>query len=212
MSQQPLSQSDVERALSGDRAAMRRLVGQLRPAVQATVAWTLTRHAPSGRRDTRQEVGDLVQEVFLALLADGGRLLRMWDPARGKTLVGFVRLIARQQVLAILRSGRRNPWTEDPTEAQSIERSSPATPSAARRVESAAMLQRLLVHLQGSLSARGWLLFEALYVQQKSVEQVCAAFEMSTDAVYAWRSRLRKAAARAREELESTGVSSDAPG
>ena len=145
----------------------------------------------------------MVQEVFLALLADRGRLLRMWDPARGKGFDGFVRLIARQQVQAILRTGRRNPWTEDPTEAPALEHSQGSSQGSARRVESANELSRLLAILRGRLSARGYLLFEALYVEQKSVSAVGEAFGLSSDAVYAWRSRLRKAALAARGELDA---------
>ncbi|MEM7674864.1 MAG: hypothetical protein AAF449_02550, partial [Myxococcota bacterium] len=61
-------QSAIARALNGDEDTMRRLIRALRPTVQAEVAWTLHRHAPQGRgRDARQELADMVQEVFLSL-------------------------------------------------------------------------------------------------------------------------------------------------
>ncbi|WP_437774464.1 hypothetical protein [Sorangium sp. So ce1097] len=54
--------------------------------------------------------------MFLSFFADGGRTLRQWDAARGLSLPGFVGLVAKREVASTLRSRRRNPWTDAPTE------------------------------------------------------------------------------------------------
>src|SRR5262245_51304251 len=106
----------VNAALGGDKGAIRALVAALSPVIQARVARALLRRrAASKARDIRQEVEDLTQEVFVALFADGGRTLREWSPSRGLSLLNFAGLVAEREVASIMRSGRRSPWTEDPT-------------------------------------------------------------------------------------------------
>jgi hypothetical protein len=44
------------------------------------------------------------------------------------------------------------------------------------------------------------LLFQMLYVEERSVEEVMATTEMTRDAIYAWRSRFRKLVAKLADE------------
>jgi RNA polymerase sigma-70 factor (ECF subfamily) len=56
-------------------------------------------------------------------------------------------------------------------------------------------------------------LFELLYVEEHTVEEVCAATRLSPDAVYAWRSRLRRTAQSLYGQLVSeTPASARRPG
>jgi RNA polymerase sigma factor (sigma-70 family) len=184
-------QALVRAALAGEADAMRALVRLLRPTVQAEVAWSLQRFAPRGRgRDPRQELGDMVQEVFLALLDNDGRILSAWDPERGRSLTSFVQLVARHQVASVLRSNRRCPWTEDPTPVEEMVLE-PA-PSPEHRVVEADEARRAMGHLRGELSTRSMLMFEELYVEERSVDEVCETYGLSREALYAWRSRLKR--------------------
>ncbi len=143
----------------------------------------------------------MVQEVFLRLLANDARILRAWDPARGRGLSGYVRMVARSQVATIMRSARRNPWTEDPTAGEALEEVGGQVEDHSHRYERADALHRLLARLEAQLDERGMLLFRMLWVEECSVEEACAATGMSREALYVWRSRLRKrAAALAREQ------------
>ena len=181
----------VEGALAGDAHAMRELVSFLRPFVQAEVAWTLRRFAPKGRnRDPRQETADMVQEVFLALFDHRGRILSAWDPSRGRTLASFVKLIARHQVVSVLRSNRRCPWTEDPTLLERMQLETDESPETA--LLEAQSAQRLVEALREHLSTRSMYLFEELYVEERSVEDVCSDAGMTRDALYAWRARIKR--------------------
>lgn len=182
----------VERALDGDDPACRALIDALTPTIQARVYRALDRRAALGRgRVVRQEVLDMTQDVFLALFADDGRVLRRWDPARGAALPTFVGLVAEREVRAILRSRRRSPWTEDPTRPDDFVTAA-APPAAERRVADKETLREVLARLHDRLSDRGLELFEALVIQGRPVDDVAAAHGMTRDAVYTWRSRLKK--------------------
>jgi RNA polymerase sigma-70 factor (ECF subfamily) len=190
-------------ALTGDSTALTRLVSLLTPVIQARVARTLLtrRFRLAGGRDVRQEVEDLSQEVFLALFSRGGRVLRAWEPERGLSLENFVGLVAERQVLSFLRSSRRNPWPEETSLAEDeldteTEDSGPEETAASRE-----HLALLLDRLREEVSPLGWRLFQLLFVQELSQPEVEAASGLSADAVYAWRSRLRRVARKLLAEM-----------
>ncbi len=195
----------VERALAGDRTAIRALIGALQPVVQARVARVLLRRRGAARgRDVRQELEDLVQEVYLSLFADDGRTLRAWEPERGLSLANFVGLVAERQAIAVLRSGRRSPWTEDPTDEETLDLERRDTVGPEVRVESRELLERLLDRMKEELSPKGQHLFTLLFLRERSVPEVRAETGMSDAAVYAWRSRLGKLARRLAAELSAS--------
>lgn len=193
----------VERALAQERDALRSLVDVLTPVIQARVARALLRRAASASgRNIRQEVEDLTQEVFVSLFAERGKALRAWEPQRGLSLINFVGFLAERQVASILRTTRRSPWTEDPTLLEELD--GPAVDASAElRVASQQMLEALLDRLREELSPLGLSLFEQLFIQQRSVAEVCEQSGMSRDAVYAWQSRLGKLSRRLGAELSS---------
>ncbi|MFL6232828.1 MAG: RNA polymerase sigma factor [Thermoanaerobaculia bacterium] len=198
----------VRRALTGDQTALTRLIAVLTPVIQARVARTLLarRHRLAGGRDVRQEVEDLSQEVFLALFSRDAHVLRGWQTERGLSLESFVGLVAERQVLSFLRSGRRNPWKEDPFfTAEDLETEDPESGPeeiAAGREH----LSLLLDRLREELSPLGRRLFELLFVQELSQREVQAASGLSADAVYAWRSRLRRLARKLLAEMSGNAT------
>ena len=182
---------ELERALDGDAEAIRSLVRELTPVVQARVARVLIRQETRGR-DGRQEVADLCQEVFLLLFRDRGRVLRTWQPARGMSLPNFVGLIATRRTLDVLRSGRRSPWTEDPTLARDMpEPAAEGAQDVEARVAARDLWSRVLDRLTERLSPKGMRLFERLLIEEQPVAEVAASLEMTTAAVYAWQGRLK---------------------
>lgn len=192
----------VQRAADGDPSACRTVIDALTPVIQARVTRALQRRAVESRgRLLRQEVLDLTQEVFMALFDHDARILRRWDPARGASLKTFAGLVAEREVRAVLRSRRRSPWTEDPTQPDDFAMSAP-TPSAERRVAGKQTLRDVLDRLRGRLSDRGLLLFQALVVEQRPVDEVAAAHDMTRDAIYAWRTRLKRTVVAIAAELE----------
>ena len=203
----PLSPELVRAVLDGDRAATQALVDALLPVVQARVAGALRRRRSSARqRDVRQEIDDMTQEVFAALFEARGRVLRAWAPSKGLSLANFVGLVAEREVASILRSGRRTPWREDPTEADALEAlDQPANDSQAadERLGSREVLVKLLDRLRECSSPMGLQLFHLLFVEERSIEEVCASCGKTPEAVYAWKSRLGKLVAELGREILS---------
>lgn len=187
-----LNPADIHGALAGDRRALDALVRKLRPVIQAEVGFALLPLGRSEGRDVRQEALDLVQDVLLGLLRDEGKLLRRWDPERGSSLEGFVRLVARRHVAAVVRSKRRNPYAEHPLPGETLDLQRSAGPELEHHLEARDRVDQMLDHVQQRLDERGRLLFELLYVEERSVDEACAATGMTRDAVYAWRSRLKR--------------------
>jgi RNA polymerase sigma-70 factor (ECF subfamily) len=183
----------VDRALARDADAVRALIDALTGVVQARVVRVLGRRAGTrGGRSARQEMEDMAQEVFVALFADDARALRSWDRARGLSLTNYVGLIAEHQVASILRSGRRSPWADEPTEldvlADTVDDAALPEAHVASREEFGALLERL----RATLTPRGLQLFYALFVDDVAVPTLCERMAMTEDAVYAAKSRILK--------------------
>ena len=195
-------------ALGGDRARVRALVASLAPIVQARVSRVLLRRRPqTASRELRQEILDLSQEVFVALFERDARVLRSWDPARGLSLANFVGLVAERETVSILRSGVRSPFLPDDVLSDDALEPLEAPAALEQTVASRELLDRLLDALTVRLSPLGLHMFRLLYVEEQTVEEICATMSMQPDAVYAWRSRLSRLAQQIRRELGDSGMS-----
>ena len=202
-------ESTIERALAGDRAAQRALLARLAPIIQARAVRILARRSGRGARDPRQEMMDMVQEVFVSLLENDGHSLRAWRRERGLSLDNFVGLLTERQVCTILRTGRRSPWKEDPTEAQDLE----GEIGGADREDAAISRDLLLVvldRLREELTPRALDLFYALWVDEVPVADICARTGMLPNAVHAVQSRIAKRARVIAEELAREASGSEA--
>lgn len=201
------TQDELRAALAGDEAALACLVQGLTPVIQSRVArcLLLRRAGPAAGRDIRQEVEDLAQEVFLVLFADGGKVLRSWQPERGLSLPNFVGLVAERQAASILRSGKRSPWKEDPTLVEELEQAAPDS-GPEEAAASREQLRVLLYRLTEELSPLGRHLFDLLFLRELPLDEVVTETGLSPDAVYAWRSRLRRLARRLLGETSETAL------
>ncbi len=197
-------QDILGRALAGDQAALCELVDLLTPVIQKRVARALLnwRHGASSGREVRQEVEDFTQEVFLALFEDDAHVLRTWRPDGGLSLLNFVGLVAERCAQGILRSGKRNPWRDDPTLIEDLDRADescdPEIIAASRE-----MLRLVRDRMKEELTPYGWQMFDLLFLRELSPEEVARKTGKSLDAVYQWQSRLRQLARRIRDELSN---------
>jgi RNA polymerase sigma-70 factor (ECF subfamily) len=182
----------VRRAVDGDATAMRKLVRELTPIVRAGVCWVLTRGRAPGRREARQEIEDVTQTVLLALFMDRGRVLLQWDPSRGLDLAGFVALLARRETVAVLRSRRRSPWTEDPTLLEELDHFAVSRMGPESEAISRDLLATLADTVRHRLSERGARIFDLMFLEGRPVEEVCEMTGISADSFYTWRSRLQR--------------------
>ncbi len=211
MDEEPI-QHEVRQALAGDEPALNRLVRTLTPVIQSRVArgLLLRRTGTAAGRNIRQEVEDITQEIFLVLFADDGKVLRSWQAERGLSLLNFVGLVAERQTASILRSGKRSPWKEDPTLAKDFEQAAPE--SGPEEVAASREQLKLLLHrLTEELTPLGRHLFDLLFLRELPFEEVTRQTGMTPDAVYAWRSRLRRLARRLLDETSESRLDPRTP-
>jgi len=154
----------------------------------------------------------MTQQVFLSLLEDGGRALRAWSPARGLSLVDFVGLLTARQVASILRSGRRSPWKEDAASDQVFQAIAAADPGPEVLAAARDLGEMIVERLRDELSPKGLALFELLFVREAETTEVAAAYGMTLESVYAWRSRIGRLTRRIAEELQADGERKTAEG
>lgn len=98
-----------------------KLVDKLRPFIEGQIRRRMRRHAVTRNHIRREDVEDLVQEVFAVLFADNGRALVEHDP-RAMDLSDWVCLIADRLTCSTLRSPRRNPGMLEPVDEKTLER------------------------------------------------------------------------------------------
>ena len=180
----------VRAALAGDARVRRELVERLLPTVRSRVMHALLRYRP--REQAAQVVEDLTQQVFLMLFEDGGRRLGAWAPGRGASLATFVGLLSEREVIGILRRGRRNPWTEAPTEQDELVGRVGGGADEGSRVESRDLLNAVLDRALATFDERGLLLFQRILVDEAPIETVAREMKTSSAALYMWKSRFAK--------------------
>jgi hypothetical protein len=190
----------LRRGLVGDLAALQQLVAWLTPTVQVRCARALLASAGAARRDLREEVEDMAQEVFTCLFEHDARVLRSWDPSRGLSLRGFVGMVARRRVGAILAVRKRNPWYEEPMEAEAVDRALSEVGEVEVRLGAHQVLTEALRRTDAGLSERGRQLLEWMIRDGLPNEELRERTAMSDAALYQWRSRLTKAV---REQVEA---------
>ncbi len=183
----------VQRVLAGDRAGRRRLADRIIDTIHREAAIALSQRADP--RDTRQDVRDLVQGVLLYLFEHDAKELRRWDPARGRNLDSFVRMVARHRIGRLLQRRRReraHASLEDPADDP--------TPEYEARAE----LDFVVGPLFARMTRRDARLFVLLFVEERDPAEAANRLTMSVGAVNAWRYRFRKLARAARYRTRST--------
>lgn len=193
----------IDGVLAGDDAAIAQFVSTMTPVIQARVSRCLMKGTP---RDIRRDVEDYSQDVYAHLFADNAKILRRFDSSQGLSLRNYVGMVAERRVISQLRSSKNNPWRENVSlENEPIPLCGRGSPE--REASGQSTLDALLNHLRTTLSPLAWRLFQLLYVHDLSVTEVCAETDLTSDAVYAWRSRLRKAARNAQDQLNPGAAS-----
>ena len=194
----------VRQMLAGDAALVRVFVAEMGGVIHCHAAPLLRwRGAPGGF--VRQELEDIVQQVFEALFANGGHKLLQWDHALGNGLPNFVGQIARNEVLSLLRSRRRSPLRGDlPLGEEHLQAVSGALGPEAEAA-SRELLLMVLDSLKERLSAELWRTFELLYIERREAEEVCQVLLLSADNLYQRRTRVLKTIREITGELMSEG-------
>jgi RNA polymerase sigma factor (sigma-70 family) len=194
----------VAHALSGDRKWMDALIARLEPIIRARVLRTLSRRARPIKQRALEETDDIVQCVFEKLFRNCGRVLASWRPELGLSLRSFVALVSEREAGMFLRSGRRNPFREealssDLLELHAVDERAPTT------LEARDLLRSVVAALKRELGEKGRRVFELLFVEARSLGDVALTTGLSHAAVYAWRTRIVRAARSIRATLQRDG-------
>lgn len=191
----------VDAALSGNERAIGELIARLESVVDRYVGFALGQFR-RGRRNIREEKEDFVQEVMLKLFHFEKTPLRVWNPEISG-LDSYVGMITKHAVTDILKTKKKNPWTADPTEAEAIERLQGAAGRVDLEVAARELLLLLDAALQERFSPQRYRLFQLIYLEERSVEEVCELMNMTPDAVFQARARFKKDLPKIVEEILS---------
>jgi DNA-directed RNA polymerase specialized sigma24 family protein len=164
------------------------------PVVSKEVGFNLLRHATASRRDARQELNDLVQDVLVLLFEHDAQELARWDPVRGRSLDSFIQLVTRRRVARILSGGRGNPWSMDPTAPEDLAALEEGDEHEVEELEARDELAAVLDGLQAHMTTHDAELFALVFVEDRPAEEVCERMDMTRAALNTWRYRLRKLA------------------
>lgn len=178
-----LRPQDIDLAFRGSQAVRRKLATELWTIVEGAVKRTLRPIARALRRDIGQEVEDFVQETWLLLLKDDGRILRMWDPGRGRTLSSWVHLVAHRHILRKLRGRRSNPWG-DPGLVDLIDDGLPPQAGLAPDLDRTLYLLTLLDALRKVIGEARWALFREIFIDQRAPAEIAADAQLDVSKIY----------------------------
>jgi RNA polymerase sigma factor (sigma-70 family) len=180
----------VFRALSRDAESVSTLVGRLLPVIHARVRRALA------RRGLAIELApDLVQEVWLALLASNGHALRQFDPARGASLEGYVGMISEREIgnrLQMQRAKKRAGHVVSVEGTDMVDTSTRNNPESV--VATAELATRLGQHLKTVLPPRGQLVFRFAFTDGLAPERIAVILGVELQVIYNWQHRIREAA------------------
>ena len=189
----------VSRMMRGDREAARALLKRVAPVIRARCRRVTVRSGGAVDAD------DLVQEVWLALLADDARALLDFEPERGVSFEGYVGMLTERAAWKVLRrdqAKKRGGHLKLVDLGDANDR--PATaPDPASVTEARDMADRLGAHLRDRLPPRGQLVFRYLFSDGCTVQQTADAIGVTQQVVYNWSHRIR---AVAREFMASAAA------
>ncbi|MGB1277068.1 MAG: sigma-70 family RNA polymerase sigma factor, partial [Nannocystaceae bacterium] len=181
----------VQRAANGDRRLRKYLFRQLVPIIRDAASWQLGRLRIPKIGDTRIEQDDVITEVAAKLLEHDARVLRRWDPARGKTLKGFIRMVTQRHVLTLIyRANRRAFPVSEFTDIDEKLAARPSEPDQLQDPEKVQLLREVGDHLLASVSPRDRQMFE-LWLEGWRSKEIGRLLDLKENTVTRQLGRLR---------------------
>lgn len=189
--------------IGGRRAAQAAFVERFTGLVHHFVVSTL-RRTRGAAPDARVE--DLCQDVFVSLLADDCRRLRMYRGDRGCSVASWVRVITVRHVLNAVRRDRPQTSLDD---ARAPTLPDPCPDPLERLLDRADRARfDALIALADGLSPRDRLLLELIYLRGMAAPEIAAALQVSRGVVYVRKNRLL---GRLREAARQAGLMESEP-
>jgi RNA polymerase sigma factor (sigma-70 family) len=194
--------------IAGDRQAWQAFVRQYTRYVYYLIQLTGRRFGVTLGED---ELADLHNDLFLALLEDDRRRLRTFDGRNGCSVRSWVRVITIRRTLDHLRRRRIHVPLDEPAAAEGPRVPTPAddAPDPLERLlarDDASRGERLAT-LAADLAPADRLLLELIYVRKLPPETIAATLNTSRGAVYTRKTRLIQ---RLRALAEQAGLLEEA--
>lgn len=189
----------------GDTRAFALLVAHFAVEMRRTIHATLAQSRHWKRSIGPDDVSDVLQDVMLLLLERGPAWLDKWEPSLGLSLAGSFRWAANRAARSYLRSGRRSRWAETACEDHVL------ADAVVEHCTEAALTARdeLRRWWAACPSDRSRNILLALYVDQMPIDEICARWSITTNAVYCAtrrsRPRNKSLAARLSVKVETVG-------
>jgi len=191
----------VQAVVGRDASACKEAVLRFTPIIQRRVARRCNYYGSVLRLPMhRSRMLDLVQEVLVVLFERDARVLNSWNPSRGLSLNNFVGLVAEREVSSVASSARRSAWAESVVDDNLLEVSD-CVDSFEGEVSSRDEFLKIWQRLKQELSPRALAIFDALLVQERSIEEVCESFDTTPNALYVFRTRIRERVKHIRQSL-----------
>ncbi len=183
----------VRRALDGDSAAGDELVARLLPIVRGRARRAFARDR---RGAIPANVDDMVQEVWLVLVAKDGHRLRAWDPERGLSLEGYVGLVAESEIrrLRTRAAAKKRGGHLRALGSEALEAAIAPTPTPEERTVARDLTARLGAHLEQALPTRGQLVFRHAFTDGRPPAEVAQLMGVKIQVVYNWQHKIRELA------------------
>jgi RNA polymerase sigma factor (sigma-70 family) len=173
----------INRAASGDEAAQRELYDRLAPIIRGRLRFERSRAVK--RLSPTLGLEDVAQHVWMVLVKDGYRQLLSYDPARGKSLAGYVGLIAGREYGNLTRTPHRE--TQEITEDARANGIDPETFTVASDLR-----RRCYQDIAATLSPRGKLVLDLFFLEQKTTGEVAHILGWREQAVSNWVFKIRR--------------------
>lgn len=181
----------IRLALKGQSTAVRLMTRRLLPVIHARVGAYFSRRA--GRRVAAHDAEDLAQEIWTELLRDDGRLLRAYDPQRGKTLEGYVGLLCRRELWRREQeAGRLKRGSGAPADDLDDVPVPDGLPGPERDVLGRDLAATLRAHLHAVLPPRGRAVLAFVFEDELDPKEAASALGVELQVVYNWQHRIRQ--------------------
>ncbi|MCA9664460.1 MAG: sigma-70 family RNA polymerase sigma factor [Myxococcales bacterium] len=184
-------------ALGGDDSAWQSFCARYDGFIAGCVVRVLRRYNISL---TTEDLGDLVSEVWIALLRDDRRKLRLYDPSRGCSVSSWVGLIATNTIIDYLRvKYTANAYLEDSPQVAStlVERRGPDTQLELR--ELADIARAALACLRPDEQR----FVSYCYHEERNPADIAAELGISVNTVHSRKFKLRQKLIRIVDEMQA---------
>lgn len=194
-----ITPSIIAQAIAGDQAALNLLLEAIDQAARPAIGAVLRQRRIYLVLDAKEEMDELLQEVFLKLWDDDGKRLRAWDPTRA-SFATYVGTIAENHAKDRYDRRREQLPANDDDQLEPP----PASEDPQERAARIDLYQKILIGMRAKLkNQKQTEMFRLIIELGLDVDEICQRTGMTDGAVYQWREFFRKLGGEVRKEIES---------